>query len=131
MLTLLKKAFEMYKAIFCQKKKVLLHISIITVFHSKNAVQAGALIKQACHAHISDVRPKHSLGFQGMTLQTQTLGLPPEITKLLQTANHLKHLCYFYQKYSFQCIQLLKESNFLRQKGRTSLKQRHTQYIGR
>lgn len=47
MLTLLKKAFEMYKAIFSQNKKVLLHISIITAFHSKNAAQAGALIKPA------------------------------------------------------------------------------------
>lgn len=47
MLTLLKKAFEMYKAIFSQNKKVLLHIPIITAFHSKNAVQAGALTKPA------------------------------------------------------------------------------------
>lgn len=37
----------MYKATFSQDKKVLLHISIITVIHSKSAVQAGALIKPA------------------------------------------------------------------------------------
>lgn len=47
MLTLLKKASEMHKAIFSQNKKVLLHIPIITAFHSKNAVQAGALTKPA------------------------------------------------------------------------------------
>ena len=73
--TVLNRAFEMYKAIFSQNKKVLLYVSIITVFHIKMLLQAGAEIKPAMFTlERSDYLhcPKHLLGFHGISSQTHT-----------------------------------------------------------
>lgn len=68
----------MNKAKCSQNKKVLLYVSIITVFHSKMLLQAGAETKPAVFTlERSDYSrcPKHLAAFYAMTSQTHMLGI--------------------------------------------------------